>query len=138
MPQVKCICLMLQNTRLYIRSTGHRAMTGQGRTGQSLVARLAAVEAAFGSDDTGGRRSAAFFALGLAAAGAIGAIAVAVLFMMRPLPVAAVEPAGHRAEATRGDSAFATADVRRLWWKLPPSANASATARMRQATLPRR
>jgi hypothetical protein len=102
------------------------------------------VEAGFGSTghDAGGRRSAVFFALGLAAAGAMGAIAVAVLFLVRPLPVAAVEPGGRQAEAARGVSASAAAEpivaARRLWWKLPPSAKAPATTRVRQATLPRR
>jgi hypothetical protein len=120
-------------------------MAGHGRTGQSLIARLAAVEAGFGStgQNTGGRRSAAFFALGLAAAGAMGAIAVAVLFLVRPLPVAAVEPVGRHAEAARvlavaASTAVPTGVARRLWWKLPPSAKAAATARARQATLPRR
>jgi hypothetical protein len=113
---------------------GHRAMTGHGRTGQSLIARLAAVEAGFEStgQDTGGRRSATFFVLGLAAAGAMGAIAVAVLLLVRPLPVAAVEPGGRQAEAARGQSVSAAAvDARRLWWKLPPTAKAPATARAR-------
>lgn len=117
----------------------------QQRPGQSLSARLAALEAGYptiGQDDRG-PRSATFFVLGLAGAAVMGVIALAILLYMRPPPAHAAGPsfATHVAASERGCSLGAATmgsadplDARRPWLMLPSTGNAPASALARRVS----